>query len=219
MVSDEKSFKRTNYLIDKGMQLRYIAYNAGSTLAFSLIIALGIYFGIWYSVTKEFSSVRLSEDMQTINRLQQYEDTRTRHAIINMPFVGEQVKTLSEHQQQVLGDILARTNRRLIPVFIALLAFVLLSTLLLTHRIAGPLYRMRENLEQMSGGNLKVNFTLREKDQGKELAAELSRVAGDFSATLQKVSAATAGLKASKSDEEKARLAADIESAISRYTI
>ncbi len=219
MAPDEKAFKRTNYLVDKSMQLRYIAYNAGSTLVFSLVIALGIYFGIWYSVTKEFSTIRFSEDMQTINRLQQYESVRTRQAIMNMPFVGEQVKALSDHQQQVLSDILARTNRRLIPVIVALFVFVLLSTLLLTHRIAGPMYRMRKNLEMISGGNLKVNFILREKDQGKELAAGLSRMVGDFSATLKKVSGATALIKTAKTEEERNRLTAEIEAALSRYTI
>jgi|WetSurMetagenome_2_1015567.scaffolds.fasta_scaffold02389_6 methyl-accepting chemotaxis protein len=44
----------------------------------------------------------------------------------------------------------------------------------LTHRFAGPIYRLERSVQEMSGGNLAFDVTLRKSDDGKELAAALN---------------------------------------------
>lgn len=56
-------------------------------------------------------------------------------------------------------------------VLIGLAAIVV--TLLTSHRIAGPLYRMEKDVEEVMSGNLKKRFNLRVGDELKPLAANL----------------------------------------------
>ena len=50
--------------------------------------------------------------------------------------------------------------------------------ILLSHRLAGPLFRFQVVLDELSSGNLTMRFNLREKDQLKELADRMNGMAG-----------------------------------------
>ena len=52
--------------------------------------------------------------------------------------------------------------------------FVMLASLLLSHRIAGPLYRFETTLDNMQQGRLDNTIHLRDKDEGKELARKIN---------------------------------------------
>ncbi len=47
-------------------------------------------------------------------------------------------------------------------------------TLLVSHKIAGPLYRLKNQIEALKDGNLGINFNIREKDQLQLLAKTLN---------------------------------------------
>lgn len=51
---------------------------------------------------------------------------------------------------------------------------VILITLFLTHRIAGPFYRFEKTLDDMIEGDLTGKIVLRKKDEGKELAQKIN---------------------------------------------
>ena len=51
---------------------------------------------------------------------------------------------------------------------------VVLITLLLTHRIAGPFYRFEKTMDEMIDGDLSRKIVLRKKDEGKELAQKIN---------------------------------------------
>jgi methyl-accepting chemotaxis protein len=53
--------------------------------------------------------------------------------------------------------------------------FVMLASLLLSHRIAGPLYRFETTLDNMQQGRLDNIIQLRDKDEGKELAKKINK--------------------------------------------
>lgn len=59
---------------------------------------------------------------------------------------------------------------------------VVLGAMLLTHRIAGPLFRFEKALDNMQKGNLADTIHLRNKDEGKDLARKIN----DFNAGLSK---------------------------------
>jgi nitrogen fixation/metabolism regulation signal transduction histidine kinase len=50
----------------------------------------------------------------------------------------------------------------------------LLIFIFLSHRIAGPLYRFEQSLEEVANGNLKHRFNLRQKDQLSDLAQHMN---------------------------------------------
>jgi methyl-accepting chemotaxis protein len=50
-------------------------------------------------------------------------------------------------------------------------------TLFTSHKIAGPLYRIERDLEELAAGNLNIRFNLRGGDEIKALAANLDQAA------------------------------------------
>ena len=50
-------------------------------------------------------------------------------------------------------------------------------TLFTSHRIAGPLYRIEKDINEITSGNLNVAFNLRHGDEIKPIAASLDRMA------------------------------------------
>lgn len=51
---------------------------------------------------------------------------------------------------------------------------VIIITLFLTHRVAGPFYRFEKTLDEMVGGDLSNKIILRQKDEGKDLAQKIN---------------------------------------------
>jgi len=51
---------------------------------------------------------------------------------------------------------------------------VVLVTLVLTHRVAGPFYRFEKTLDEMMNGDISKKIILRKKDEGKELAQKMN---------------------------------------------
>jgi len=63
-----------------------------------------------------------------------------------------------------------------ISVLLISLAAIII-TLLTSHRIAGPLYRLNKDVEQLTSGDLKTTFNLRATDEIKPLAESLNIMA------------------------------------------
>ena len=53
----------------------------------------------------------------------------------------------------------------------------ILITLFTSHRIAGPLYRMEKDVQELASGNLTKKFSLRKADELKALAESLDKMA------------------------------------------
>ncbi|MBI5640010.1 MAG: methyl-accepting chemotaxis protein [Nitrospirae bacterium] len=51
---------------------------------------------------------------------------------------------------------------------------VILISVFLTHRFAGPVYRFEKSLEEMNRGNFSLEIRLRNKDEAKELASMIN---------------------------------------------
>ncbi len=51
---------------------------------------------------------------------------------------------------------------------------VVIVTLFLTHRIAGPFFRFEKSLDEMIDGDVSQKINLREKDEGKALAQKIN---------------------------------------------
>jgi methyl-accepting chemotaxis protein len=54
-------------------------------------------------------------------------------------------------------------------------AFVVVGAMFITHRMAGPMFRLERAVDNMTSGQLNDVIFLREKDEGKELAAKLNQ--------------------------------------------
>jgi methyl-accepting chemotaxis protein len=62
--------------------------------------------------------------------------------------------------------------------------FTIIAAMLITHRIAGPLFRFERALDNMLQKDLTDNVALRTKDEGKELAKKINAFNRDLSTTF-----------------------------------
>ena len=60
-------------------------------------------------------------------------------------------------------------------VFLITPLFILMGTIL-SHRIAGPVYRIRKYIDSLINGDLSQDLKLRKKDELKELAAKMTEL-------------------------------------------
>lgn len=83
-----------------------------------------------------------------------------------------------------------RVSDLLLPVifagsFISLLSGTMLA-LFLPQKIAGPVYRIEQDLQEIQGGNLKKEIRLRESDPLKDLAATINTTISFLCAKIDK---------------------------------
>ncbi len=62
---------------------------------------------------------------------------------------------------------------------------VVVISVFLTHRFAGPIYRFERTIDEMARGNLDFNITLRRHDEGKELADAINRLKNTLSSNVE----------------------------------
>ncbi len=71
-------------------------------------------------------------------------------------------------------------------------AIVVVITLILTHRVAGPFYRFEKTLDEMVEGDISNKIVLRQKDEGKDLAQKINAfnyILGDKLSLIENFSA------------------------------
>ncbi|MBU1564276.1 MAG: methyl-accepting chemotaxis protein [Proteobacteria bacterium] len=64
-------------------------------------------------------------------------------------------------------------------------AFLVVAAMLITHRIAGPLFRLEKALDSMLNGRLDDTIYLRTNDEGKDIARKINDFNADLSLTVK----------------------------------
>ena len=159
----KKKFKRSQYIVDPDFQYSLIRKIA--ILAILMIVmSLSVLVVFYYM----YGDVQLE-------------------LIQPSPFnMSEGINTIAE--ERTLLDLLWPVMAVCLAVTLCI-AFVF--GLLISHRMAGPVFRMRRTLEDMSNGNLRGEIRLRGKDDFKGLAEQINNVKisyGDKFKELKKVS-------------------------------
>jgi methyl-accepting chemotaxis protein len=67
----------------------------------------------------------------------------------------------------------------------------------LTHRFAGPLFKLERVVREMAAGNLSVDATLRKRDEGKELAALINLLNETLAANVKSMRELSAAMDSS----------------------
>ncbi len=77
---------------------------------------------------------------------------------------------------QILAEINEILLMRSILVILAGISCAVILTLFISHRIAGPIFRIRRTLEELGEGNVPRKITLRQRDEFKELSEAVNSV-------------------------------------------
>jgi signal transduction histidine kinase len=114
----------------------------------------------------------------------------------------------------------------IVIIFIGMLTIAL--TLFTSHRIAGPLYRMEQDIEEVASGNLTKKFNIRKTDEIRALATGLDRMTQSFNKNIADIKKDLAGLDSTlgtyeKSDKtevmnELKKRITDLKSALTKFT-
>lgn len=81
--------------------------------------------------------------------------------------------------------------------------FLILGTMFITHRIAGPIYRFEKTLDRMLNNDLSATIKLRPKDEGKTLAEKINLFNTELSQTFQTLQRNTKALEELLVDTKK----------------
>ncbi len=171
--------RRKQFLINRPLQLRYMAYIALPFLAIALITILSLYIGIWGGVLDAFSDEKIRNDLLMASRLTEYEEARIPPTRIEIPSslsFFKQSEKLSRRQREIFREILDDANKKLITKFFMLLFFIAWGSIYISHKIAGPLYRFHATLGGIEEGDFRTRVKLRRFDEAQFLAIRFNRV-------------------------------------------
>lgn len=83
------------------------------------------------------------------------------------------------------------TNTVVLLGFLVATVFV---TLYVSHKIAGPLYRLGKSVESIGQGNLKLRISLRRRDQLADFAYQLDQMTQNLSERVRKIQSEVSNL-------------------------
>ncbi len=89
-------------------------------------------------------------------------------------------KLANVYPQARLAGILRSANIKLILNMLLISPFVVLASIILSHRIAGPVYRLKKTLKEVINGNYSQRIHLRKKDELKDLASTINSVINEL---------------------------------------
>lgn len=122
--------------------------------------------------------------------------------------------------------IIARTSDYFLPAIMLSNLIVLALTagagiavlLLVSHKLAGPLYRFEKSLDEICKGDLTHRFTLRQNDQIKEMGQKLNDFASRMEANVEAVQDGLNGLEKELSAVKSAARSgtAELDAAVER---
>jgi methyl-accepting chemotaxis protein len=93
------------------------------------------------------------------------------------PLVSELQEATHLDDQARAASVMLGLERTVWPAFILVLILAFIGTLLVSHRIAGPIYRLEKAIEEFVSGNLKERIRLRKTDEFKEIETAVNKLA------------------------------------------
>jgi len=90
------------------------------------------------------------------------------------------------YPQSELRPIIRQTNFALFRNLILLIPVIAVGSVYLSHKIAGPLYRIEKSIEQIAKGDLDLKVKLRKGDEFKEMAHALNHMISELKGIREK---------------------------------
>jgi len=176
------SYKRSvrNYLLDSRFQLKYTSYLVGVALVISAIMG-----SVVYTTTRSMvdESQKVVQEAQKVSEESKKVSEVSRMNVKDLAgdspeLLAEFNKEADEHdaaisaQQHAIADQQARLiHRQTVLIYSLVGGLALMVTLIgllgiyFTHKVAGPVYKMKRLLAQVGKGSLRVDARLRKGDE------------------------------------------------------
>lgn len=195
--------KRSNYLINKRFQFKYTLSTMMVLAAVMVTAGIGIYFGMLGSIAENFSEFKVSENLENAKRIADYEGARYQKGDYRLDRIFREAQLLSERQQGALKNGLEAVNRTLLPKVAVLAVILFAAGIIISHKIAGPMYRIERSADAIRGGDLSVNFKIRKSDEMKEASSALDGMVESLNSDFKKMKRSCRDLKDGISSAER----------------
>ncbi|MGO9839505.1 MAG: hypothetical protein ACLP1X_35440 [Polyangiaceae bacterium] len=200
-----------NYLLDSHFQLKY----AGLLVIVAVAIS-GVMGGVLYQTTgavvaESSALVDESKKVSEVSRMN-IKDLASdspelltefnREADAHDKVIADQQASLIHRQQRMIGSLVG--GLALMVVLIGMLGIYI------THKVAGPVYKMTRLLKQVGDGNLHVDARLRKGDELRDFFETFTRMVGGLreieKRQLAEIEGALAALERGSKDDAAAAL-------------
>lgn len=101
-------------------------------------------------------------------------------SLLLAPYISSLLSGNPLQEQALVARLLLNMHNSSWPILAAMILLISLGTIFMTHRIAGPVYRIKKTLSEVAAGNLSTSIQLREKDDLKELSVNINDLIGDL---------------------------------------
>ncbi len=184
----KKSNQRKHFFINKPFQGHYAVYIVSILFLVSLVSGICVYFGIWNSALNDFSNESIKNRLELTTRLREYADAReqTSQEEVTLSMIKE-FSLFAAREREVLNNILAESYKDLIPLALLLFFVIGWGSIFVTHKIAGPIFRIQDSFMKIASGKLNFRVQLRKYDEARELAPLLNTVIGKLDKTISVV--------------------------------
>lgn len=190
-----RAYKRKNYLINKRFQLKYTVGIVALMLAIMLATGFGLYMGMWGSIIENFSKFKVSQNLETARRIAGYEEARYGTGDYRLEKIFREAELLSAEEQNTLKDALQSVNRSLVPKIVILSVLIFIAGIFVSHKIAGPMFRIEHSAEAIQRGDLRVHFNLRRDDEMRDVASALEEMVETLHEDIRKIKIESAALE------------------------
>lgn len=208
------SYKRSvrNYLLDSRFQLKYSGFLVAVALVISGVLGTVVYSTTTAMVGESQKVIEESKKVSEVSRM------NIKDLAADSPeLLAEFNKEADEHDQMIANQQATLIHRQAVlieSVVGGLTLMVVLIGLLgiyVTHKIAGPVYKMKRLLGQVGQGNLHVEARLRKGDELRDFFEAFTKMVANLR-TLEKqqldyVDKAIDAVDRGAKDEAKASLA------------
>jgi methyl-accepting chemotaxis protein len=186
---------RRNYLIKKKFQLKYTLMIVGMLLVVMVAGGVGMYLGMWGSIIENFSKFKVSQNLENVRRITDYEEARYTKGDYRLEKIFREAELLSERERLAIKDALQSVNRSLVPKILILFVLIFIAGIFISHKIAGPMYRIEQSAAAIRNGDLRVSFQIRKSDEMKDTASALEEMVDSLKGDFVKIKALSTALE------------------------
>lgn len=105
--------------------------------------------------------------------------------ILVFPYVVPLTLDAPLEEQVEAARMLLTLHKSIWPAIGTVIVIMSCTSVFITHKMAGPVYRLKRILAEVSRGNLDITIRLRKKDDLKDLAEGINLVIDDFRGTVE----------------------------------
>lgn len=179
--------RRRKYFIQRAFQSRYIAYTVLTLLIVSGAVMAGSHFGIWASVLRAFSESSVRNNVITAAQLAEYEEARRatgRGSALPSMRSFRETELLSARDREMIHEIMVETNKKTILLGLILMFAIGWGSIYLTHKVAGPIFKLKQHFRTLKDGDLTARIQFRKLDEVQDIAPHFNAMVSSLDASI-----------------------------------